>query len=141
MKWLAWVACLGLAAFIAVTVWGGQSRGISAQLQPIDHALVSPDGRVITAPALGGGCVTRVALTASETGMAVRLRLTAYSVTGRDVACPADAQLLQASTTLRGPLGGRRLIDASRDRQIRYLLGTHLAQPAWLLRGLLAARN
>ena len=141
MKWLAWVACLGLAAVIAVTVWGGQSRGISAQLQPIDHALVSPDGRVITVPALGGGCVTRVALTASETGTAVRLRLTAYSITGRNVACPADVQLLQASTTLREPLAGRHLVDASRGRQIRYLRGTQLTQPAWLRWELQAARG
>ncbi len=135
MKWLAWVASLGLAAAIAVAAGGWRSRGISTQLQPIDHALVSANGREVTVPALGGGCIRRVVLTATGTRQVVRLRLTAYSLSGPHVACPADVALLQASTTLRAPLGRRQLVDASTGHRISFIPETELARPRWLPRG------
>lgn len=118
MRWLAWAACLGLAAVLAVAAHAWQATGVTTQLQPIDHALVSSDGRQVTVPALGGGCIRRVALTATETPRAVLLSLTAYSVSGPHVACPADLRLLQASTRLDAPLGERDLVDASTHHSI-----------------------
>lgn len=135
MRWLAWVACLGLAAAIAVAAHAWQATGITTQLQPIDHALVSSDGRHVRVPALGGGCIRRVALTATETTRAVLLRLTAYSVSGPHVACPANVRLLQASTTLGAPLGERALVDASTHRSTPYIPEGDLAHPGWLPRG------
>jgi len=135
MRWLAWAACLGLAAVIAVAAHAWQGTGITTQLQPIDHALVSSDGRQVTVPALGGGCIRRVALTATETPRTVLLRLTAYSVSGPHVACPANLRLLQASTRLGAPLGERDLIDASTHHSTPYIPEGDLAHPAWLPRG------
>jgi hypothetical protein len=118
MRWLAWAACVGLAAFIALAAYPWQSPGITPQPQRIDRAAISANGREVTVPALGGGCVRRVRLTATENSRVVVLRLTAYSVSGPHVACPADVRILQASTTLRTPLGHRTLVDGLTHHQV-----------------------
>lgn len=128
MRW----SCGVLVTCLAVALTGCQSRGVSRELQPITRALVATDGRSITVPAMGGGCVTRVALTASQTASTVRLRLTAFSVTGHDVACPSDVRLLQAATHLRTPLGHRQLVDGDTGRRVPYIPGSDLARPRWL---------
>lgn len=141
MRWLAWAACLGLAAVIAVAAHARLATGITTQLQPIDHALVSFDGRQVTVPALGGGCVRRVALTATETTRTGLLRLTAYSISGPHVACAANVRLLQASTTLDAPLGERPLVDASTHHLTPYIPEGDLAHPGWLPRGATGPTN
>jgi len=120
---LASVVLLGTAA-----ACGGS--GPSIQSQDISRALVSADGRTITVPALGGGCVTGVHLTAAETSAEVDLRLTAR-VSGEGV-CPADVVLLQASVVLPRPLGSRRLVDQATGRAVPYIPGQDLARPGWL---------
>lgn len=127
------VGAVALAAGMAMVASGCQSRGITAQLQHVRHAVVSANGRVVTVPAAGGGCVRRVALTASETREEVRLRLTAYSISGPGVACTTEFRPLQASTMLAAPLRGRPLVDsASGGRRVPFIPGSDLAQPRWL---------
>jgi hypothetical protein len=141
MRWLAWAACLALAAVIAVAAHAWLATGITTQLQPIDHALVSFDGRQVTVPALGGGCIRRAALTATQTTRTVLLRLTAYSISGPHVACAANVRLLQASTTLDAPLGERPLVDASTHHLTAYIPEGDLAHPGWLPRGATGPTN
>jgi hypothetical protein len=124
-----------LVTCLAVALAGCQSSGVSSELEPIARALVSTDGRSIVVPATGGGCVRRVALTASQTASTVRLRLTAFSVTGHDVACASVIRLLQTSTRLRTPLGHRRLVDADTGREVPFIPAGALARPGWLPEG------
>lgn len=136
MRWRAGSTTLALAACVAMATGGCQARGITAQLQQIRHALVSADGRVVTVPAAGGGCVRRVALTASETSDEVQLRLTEYAISGPGVACTTEFRPLQASTRLAAPLGDRQLVDyASGGRPVPFIPGSDLAQPRWLPEG------
>ena len=135
-----WSCCV-LVASLATAMTGCQSRGSSAEPQPITHALVSTDGRSITVPAIGGGCFARAVLTASQTPSAVRLRLTTLAATSHDVVCTADVRVLQASTRLRKPLGRRHLIDTDTGRQIRFIPGKDLATPTWLPRGASRPQN
>lgn len=137
MRW----SCGVLVACLAVALTGCRSTGVSSELQPITRALVAADGRSITVPAVGGGCVTRVALTASQTASVVRLRLTAFSVTGHGVACATNVRLLQAATRLRTPLGRRQLVDGDTGREIRYIPGSELAHPMWLPQGTSRPQN
>jgi hypothetical protein len=127
-------SCWGLLACLAAAMAGCQTRGTSADLQPITRALVSVDGRSITVPAMGGGCVTRVVLTASQTVSVVRLRLSTFAAIGRDVVCASDVRLLEATTRLDEPLGRRHLIDTDTGRQVPFIPGRDLATPRWLPR-------
>lgn len=96
----------------------------------IARALVSADGRTVTVPAEGGGCVIGVHLTATETPTQVGLDLSQHLSKGS--VCTGDIRLLQASTVLAQPLGTRTLVDQSTGLDVSYIPGQDLAEPGWL---------
>lgn len=98
--------------------------------EAITRALVSADGRTITVPATGGGCVVGVHLSATQTPTTVGLDLSQHVSKGG--ICTDEIRSLQASTVLAQPLGTRTLVDQSSGRDISYIPGQDLAVPGWL---------
>ncbi|WP_152627125.1 hypothetical protein [Streptacidiphilus melanogenes] len=81
---------------------------------PIEAVAVTDGGRRLGVQALGGGC-RRLALQAQESSTEVRLTLTMSRPPG---ICPPYVTLVEVTTTLHTPLGGRRLFDTTTGRPV-----------------------
>jgi len=106
--------------------------GYKAEPQPVRFALVSADGRRITAIATGGGCTRDAHLSAVERADRVVLRLAGITPAVITGGCTADLLVLTRATTLSAPLGRRRLLDATTGHRVRWFDGRRLAVPGWL---------
>jgi len=140
------VAAGGVSAYVAghraspaLTIGPSPVRDRHGDVEPVAKALVSADGRTITVPATGGGCVTGVRLSAIETPTEVRLDLSRSMSKG--TVCTAETRLLQASAMLAQPLGTRTLVDQSTGREVAYIPGQDLAAPGWLPPGASSPRD
>jgi hypothetical protein len=92
-----------VAGAVAITaVLFGAGCGIGWEDQAISHVSVSEDDRTLI---VGWHCHQDSSVTVEETSDEVRLRLRVYSYRGD---CASGTEV-----TLREPLGGRTIIDAS----------------------------